>query len=101
MELKQIREDLKEIKYYFSRKELLDQAIQVSGKNKFLSKIEMYNKAMESAPPRLLDIYYSLYIKNHTQESLSCELGYTTEYIYLLNRQLLQYLQKQITALAA
>ncbi len=97
IELNRIREDLREIRYYFSRKDLLDKAIQWSGKNELMDKIETYNKAMQSAPPRLLDVYYSLYVKNHTQESLSNELGFSTEYIYLLNRQLLKFLQKQLS----
>lgn len=96
IQLKQIREDLKNIRYYFARKELLDKAIQYSGKSALQAKIEMYNAAMQSAPPKLLDIYYSLYVKNHTQESLADELGFTVDYIYRLHKTLLKFLQKQL-----
>lgn len=94
MTLEQIRNDLKDIKYYNSRKELLDKAIQLSGKSEILKKIDVYNSAMQSASPKLLDIYYSLYFNNHTQESLADELGFTIDYIYKMNKQLLKFLQK-------
>ena len=100
IQLKQIREDLKNIRYYFARKELLDKAIQCSGKSDLLTKIETYNIAMQSAPPKLLDVYYSLYIQNHTQESLADELGFTNDYIYRLNKNLLKFLQKQLSEAA-
>ena len=49
IQLNQIREDLKNIRYYFSRKALLDKAIQCSGKNELLKKIDKYNTAMQYA----------------------------------------------------
>ncbi len=100
MTLEQIRNDLKDIKYYNSRKELLDKAIQLSGKSETLKKIDLYNTAMQSASPKLLDIYYSLYFNNHTQESLADELGFTIDYIYKMNKQLLKFLQKQLSEAA-
>lgn len=100
MTLEQIRNDLKDIKYYNSRKELLDKAIQLSGKSEILKKIDHYNAAMQYAAPKLLDVYYSLYFKNHTQESLADELGFTIDYIYKMNKQLLKFLQKQLSEAA-
>lgn len=100
MTLEQIRNDLKDIRYYHSRKELLDKAIQLSGQSEILKKIDLYNTAMQSASPKLLDVYYSLYFKNHTQESLSDELGFTVDYIYKMNKQLLKFLQKQLSEAA-
>ncbi len=100
IQLNQIREDLKNIRYYFSRKALLDKAIQCSGKNELLKKIDKYNTAMQYASPKLLDVYYSLYINNHTQESLADELGFTVDYIYRLNKELLKFLQKNLSEAA-
>lgn len=100
IQLNQIREDLKDIRYYHSRKELLDKAIQLSGKSEILRKIDIYNNAMLYAPPKLLDVYYSLYFQNHTQESLAAELGFTIDYIFKLHKQLLKFLQKQLSEVA-
>lgn len=92
-----IREDLKDIRYYYGRKEMFDEAYKCTGKkNAIIEKVELYNNAMSKASPKLFDLYYSLYVKNYTQESLSNELGYTPEYIQMLNKQLLKFLQASI-----
>ena len=46
-----------------------------NAKNLILQKIDTYNKAIRTAPPRLYDLYVSLYLENNTQESLSETLG--------------------------
>ncbi|MDE6473625.1 MAG: hypothetical protein K2L70_00800 [Clostridia bacterium] len=92
-----IREDLKDIRYYYLRKATFDEARSFTGRmNEILDKVNMYNEAMQKASPRLYDLYYSLYIKNHTQESLSEELGYTPQYVQRLNKRLLKYLQSVV-----
>ncbi len=96
MTLKEIREDLKEIRHYYFRKEIMDAAFRYVGKNNIVDKVKRYSNAVESAPPRLYDLYVSLYTRNLTQEALSAELGYTAEYIQMLNKQLLLFLQKQL-----
>ena len=75
--LDKIRSDLKEIRYYYSRKAM--------------------NEAVKTAPPRLYDMYMMLYVKGYTQEALSAELNYTPVYIQMLNKQLLLFLQSKLT----
>ncbi len=91
--LNKIREDLKEIRYYYARKEIFDSAIGGIGLNAVLDKVKKYNAAVQNAPPRLYDLYICLYIKNNTQEGLSIELGYTPEYIQMQHKKLLLFLQ--------
>lgn len=91
-----IRSDLKEIRYYYSRKEMFDEAFKCMGQSDIVEKAEKYNNAVKSAPAKLYDLYFSLYIKNNTQESLSNELCYTPEYIQMLNKQLLKFLQTKL-----
>lgn len=95
--LEQIREDLKEIRYYYSRKNTFDAAIPTVGTAEILAKVERYNRAVRSAPPRLFDLYISLYVKDNTQEGLAMELGYTTEYIQIQNKKLVLFLQQKLT----
>lgn len=90
-----IREDLKNIRYYYSRKEVFDRASISVGQNSTLETIQKYNEAICSAPPRLYDLYVSLYLQNNTQDSLSMKLGYTVEHISRLNGQLVKFLQKE------
>ncbi len=95
--LNEIREDLKDIRYYYLRKATFDEAYAYTGKgNEIMNKVERYNEVMRKASPKLFDLYYCLYIKNHTQESLSDKLGYTPEYIQVLNKKLLKFLQSAI-----
>ena len=97
MDLSVIREDLKDIRYYYSRKELFDKASAYRvGKSTIEDKVNKYNDAICSAPPRLYDLYISLYLQNHTQESLSEKLGYTFEYVSRLNTQLVRFFQKKL-----
>lgn len=95
--LSTIREDLKEIRYYYARQKIFDAAIGGKGLNAVLKKVEKYTEAVKSAPPRLYDLYVCLYVKNYTQEGLSEELGYTPEYIRMQNKSLLLFLQKKFS----
>lgn len=90
-----IREELKDIKYYYSRREVLEKGFSTTGTNDIVLKLQKYNEAICKAPPKLYDLYIQLYVENHTQESLSALLGFTPEYIQMLNKDLLKFLQAQ------
>ena len=92
-----IRKELKDVRYYYSRKEIFDLDISYLGANDVLEKVKKYNTAIQSAPPRLYDLYICLYIRNYTQGSLSLELGYTAEYIQMLHKKLLIFLQSYLS----
>ena len=92
MALKKIREELKEIRYYYSRKEVFDKA-KTNAKSAVVELAEKYNQVIQGAPAKLYDLYISLYTNNLTQEAHARELGYTPEYIQMLNKKLLLFLQ--------
>ena len=92
-----IREDLKDIRYYYMRKEVFDSASSKTGVNIVISKVSKYNNAIQKASPKLYDLYVSLYIDCHTQESLSDKLGYTPEYVQMLNKKLIKFLQSELS----
>lgn len=91
MTLNEIREDLRNIRYYYSRKEFLEANADLA-ESKIKERIEQYNRAIRNAPPKLLDIYLNLYMKGYTQEATAAILGYSSQYINLLNNNLLIYL---------
>jgi hypothetical protein len=91
-----IREELKEIRYYYSRKNMFEEASKEVGAIFVASKIGKYNDAIRFAPPRLYEIYVSLYINNNTFESLADKLGFSYDYIQKLNRKLVKYFQEKI-----
>ena len=93
--LKEIRNDLKDIKYYMMRKNVFENSNMSVGKNRALEKLNIYNEMICSAPPRLYDVYVSLYLKSNTQESLADQLGYSEVYISLLNGKLVKFFQDE------
>lgn len=95
-----IRNDLKDIRYYIARKKVFDDNNEFVGTNSVLEKVEKYNKAVCSAPPRLYDLYVSLYLSNNTQESLSEQLGYSFQTISRLNVQLIKHFQEKFNAVS-
>ena len=97
LSLEQLREDLKEIRYYYARKEIFDSAVKTLGVNEMLAKADKYNRAARLAPPTLLDLYISLYLQNKTQVSLASDLGYSTEYVRTKHNELLEFLQAKLS----
>ena len=93
---KMVRDDLKEIRYYYSRKELFDSCLDEVGKLTMVEKVTKYNKAICFAPPRLYDLYVTLYLQNNTQESLAEKLCYSNVYISKLNSDLIKFFQKHL-----
>lgn len=96
LSLENIRNDLKEIRYYYSRKEMFDESKNRVIGNSVIEKVNRYNEAIKTAPPQLYDVYIMLYVKNYTQEGLSIELNYTPVYIQMLNKKLLLFLQSKL-----
>ena len=59
--INQVREDLKEIRYYYSMQELFDSAANTVKPVAILNKVERYNAAIKAAPARLYILYVSLF----------------------------------------
>lgn len=91
--LKEIREDLKDIRRYYLRKEHFDKSFKITdGENCIMETVRKYNEAVRTVKPAILyDLYASLYTQNFTQEGLAHEWGFATIYIQKLNEKLVQY----------
>lgn len=90
--IESIREDLREIRYYYSMKSVFDSASNTVKPIALLSKVQRYHEIMENAPARLFVIYVSLYVNNNSQATLAEDWGYSREYVKELNQQLCDYL---------
>lgn len=95
--LSQIRQDLREIRYYYSKQKMFDGLANSVGQNDIVEKATRYNEAMKRAPIKLYYVYISLYINNNTQEALAFDWDVCCEYIRKLNKSLCEFLQKQLT----
>ncbi len=86
--MQEIREDLRQIRYYYSKKEMFENATKYIVASSVVDKVNRYNEAVKDAPPRLYDLYVSLYVQNNTQAALAYEWDYCNDYIKRLNKQL-------------
>ena len=75
MTIEQIRKELQDIRYYYSRKAMFDRASDCVAKNAAVELARKYNEAIQTAPPKLYDLYISLYTDNNTQASLAEKWG--------------------------
>lgn len=96
-----IKSELEDIKYYHSRRESFDKAFDAVGKNTILQTLERYNKVICFASPKLYEIYVYLYIKCCTQEETAEELCYSVNYVYKLNKKMLEFFYDNMNKEAA
>ncbi len=61
--LDKIREDLKDIRYYYARKKIFDSVSSDIGLSKVRDTVNLYNRTILMAPARLFDLYVCLYTK--------------------------------------
>ncbi len=99
LSIQQIREELREVRYYYSKQKMFESMEAAGIKNKSKQLADKYNKAMENAPIKLFDLYIALYIQNNTQLVVAEDLGYVIDYVRQLNRQLYIYLQGELARL--
>lgn len=92
----QVRNELREVKYYFSRKANMDALSINAGDSRSKALAEKYVNAIRQAPARLYDLFGCLYIQNKTQEAVAAELCYSEEHIRRLIRELITYFAKKI-----
>jgi len=92
----QVKENLRELRYYYSRKASVESFFSVTGTTNIKAIARMYEAAIRTAPIRLYDLFGCLYIDGKTQEEVATELCYSTEYIRQLTKELVHYLAGQI-----
>lgn len=98
MTLEEVRRDLKDIRYYYSRQREMDGAAKIIGANSVKEKTDRYNAAVRAAPPRLYDLYYGLYILNNSQAALAEDRDCCVDYIRELNRKLCSFFASRLSA---
>ena len=96
MTANEIRDDLKEIKYYYSHKDIFEKASKYIGAHSCIEKIHKYNDIIRNAPVRLYEIYVSLYLENFTLESLADKEGYSYVHIQRIHGQLVKFLEEKL-----
>ena len=96
MTVREIREDLKEIRRYYEKEPLFRLYEKQVVPTAVLRKAERYNRAAGNAPALLYLTYALLYIEGMTQAALADEWGYTPDYIKQINNRLCAFLQEDL-----
>ncbi len=86
-----IKKELENIRYYYARRDAFDKAFHSVGKNEILEKVDRYNQAICTAPPKLYEIYVALYIECCTYEAAAETLGFSVSYIYKTNKRIVDF----------
>ena len=92
MKLEKVREDLQEIRYYYTH----HKANEIQVRHEVVGKAERYSRIAEKAPPLLFDFYVSLYVLGRTQSSLAEERNYSPQYVKEINQKLCRYFKGEI-----
>lgn len=92
----QVKIELREVRYYFSRKANMDALSRAVGQSCSRVLAEKYVNAIKQAPAKLYDLFGCLYIQNKTQEAVAEELCYSEEHIRRLIKELINYFAKKI-----
>ena len=88
MKLEKVREDLQEIRYYYTHRRIFDKANEIQVRHEVVGKAERYSRIAEKAPPLLFDFYVSLYVLGRTQSSLAEARNYSPPYVTALTHNL-------------
>lgn len=91
----QIKDDLKQIKYYYSRKAEFESSAKRIIASSVTELVDKYNQAIHPAPALLYDIYICLYTENCSQACVAEDLNFSPEYISRLNNRLISYLENE------
>ena len=90
--LRQVQSDLKEIRYYYSKRDMFESASRCIIESGIVEKVSRYNMAMANAPPRLYEVYYALYVNGFTQAQYAEKFGCSVALAKYYNRQLCAHL---------
>ena len=89
--VEQIREELRDIRHYYSNKKDFEKVESVLGRPSALEMVERYNLIIKDAPIRLFNLYVCLYMDNNSQENVSRDWGFSIGYIKQLNKKLYDF----------
>lgn len=95
-DLKEIKQDLLEIRHYYSHIRDNCAGEKVGVKTSVEELTEKYSSVIKNAPIVLYELYCALYIEGNTMESLADKWCYSFSTIYKRNRKLVKFLQENM-----
>ena len=93
-----IRQELDEVRYYNANRERFQRAESLIGKNRAVYAFEKYNALIQTASPKLYEMYVALYVQGWTYEVTAEEFNYSVNYIYKTNKALVEYFAEALVS---
>ena len=91
-----IRDDLEEIKYYSTRKYVLDSYMKDFCETNILDLMSKYNAVIKHAPIKFYHLYVLIYLKGNTQEFAADEMGFAINTVQTMQKNLILWLCENI-----
>lgn len=93
MTVDQVREELKDVKIFYARKDFIDNFVDNNVIARIKENVQKYDTLILCAPEKLFNLYVALYREGYTQFSYSKHTGHNERYVQRLHKELLQYFQ--------
>lgn len=87
-----IKTDIKDIRYYYSKRKDFDNASKTFVESAVIKKAEIYSNVIKTAPAKLYDLYVAFVVNNNSQVIVAEDWGFCVEYIKNLCRKMYAYL---------
>ena len=92
----QIKEDLFEIRYYYSLQRIFEDNSKFVIPEQLVKKVEKYNAVIGNAPIKQYLVYMLLYAFGKSQVETAKEMKCSREHVRVNIRKLIDYLQKEL-----
>lgn len=92
----ELMEELQDVRYYNTHREMFRKAENTGFKAKTLALIGKYDSLIINAPLRLQMVYHNIFTEGKTQADTAKELGISVSYTKSLVRKLYAYLLERI-----
>lgn len=96
MTTKEITQDLREIKYFYSRQSSLDISSKSFDHVNGIDKVRKYKAIIETAPLQLLDTYVLIYIEGLSADEAAEEVGVSYQTINRRVNQVKKFLAEKL-----
>ena len=92
----QVKNDLKDIKYYHTHRASLEKAVSNMGEHSIKALAEKYGELAKKAGVAMFDMYNQLYVEGHTHDQVTVTLDCCYDYINRSIRKLLDFFMKEL-----
>ncbi len=94
--IKKVKEDLSEIKYYYSKIKDFEKISVVVGESDVCKLVARYNKVIRRGSIKFYDLYVSLYVNNNSLSVVAEDWGINYYYVSRLNKQLCDFFVEEL-----